>query len=75
MKHKKLFIIMIPIVLIALMALVPVQTSKAACGFGERFSIILGQYEKFKQASISPTEIVGCPQYIHDSVPNRLYIL
>lgn len=75
MKHKKLIIILSPIVLIILMVLVPIQTSKAACGFGERFDIIFGQYENYKKATINSSEVFECPQYIHDTAPNRLYIL
>jgi len=74
-RAKKILIILIPVFLISLMALVPVQTSDATCGLGHRFSIIFGQYEDYKKTNIIPTELLGCPQYIHNDVPDQLYIL
>jgi hypothetical protein len=74
MKRKALFITSI-IALLALMALVPVQTSVHPCGLGQRFNLVLGQYKKYKQETATTDKLVECEQYIHDNKPNRLYIL
>jgi len=74
-RAKKILIVLIPVLLVSLMALVPVQTSDAACGLGHRFSIVFGQYGDYKKTKIISTELIGCPQDIRDEVPNKLYIL
>lgn len=65
------------VVAISLMALVPIKTNDAKCGLGDRFSLVFGQYKEFNQADDRELEIgsFACPAYVHEIVPNRLYIL
>lgn len=73
---SKIIAIFILVAAIILMTLVPVQTREERCGSGRRFSLIMGQYGSFEEASIIPAPFsYGCPQYEHEKIPNRLYIL
>ncbi len=65
------------IAITSLMVFVPIQTNKADCGSGDRFSLILGQYEEFREAETNPDEIFThlCPTWLQEDIPNYLYIL
>ncbi len=64
------------IVFVCIGLLVPIKTNEAECGLGKRFSLILGQYNKFEAAESNDADEIGaCPAYVHDYTPNRLYIL
>lgn len=75
MRKKLIIIIPLLALLIVVMAVVPIKTNKADCDLGKRFSVILGQYDEFRKAKTNPNELFACPAYIHDDIPNRLYIL
>lgn len=74
---SKLFIISIAILAILVgFRFIPVKTGYDPCGLGDRYSIVKGQQNAYKEASRNRGNVlIGCPADIHDYVPNRLYVL
>jgi len=76
LKSMKLFIISIAILaIIAGFVFIPVKSSDAPCGLGERYSIVKGQQNAYEEAARNADNIhMSCPQDMYDFVPNTLYI-